>query len=89
MTEVANADLTLTASDTLRWYRSSTFAERGFCGSCGGNLFWRQLDGEVTNVTAGTLDLPTGLVIDRHIFVASKADYYTIEGTAPQYPESY
>jgi len=89
MTEVANAALVLKVSDTLRWYRSSTFAERGFCGTCGGNLFWRGLDGDTTSVTAGTLDLPTGLVIDRHIYVAFKADYYPIEDTAEQFPESY
>ena len=31
-----------------------------------------------TSITAGTLDLPTGLRIDSHIFTADKSDYYEI-----------
>ena len=33
---------------------------------------------------AGTLDPPTHLKIEQHIFVADKSDYYTIGDGAPQ-----
>lgn len=80
----ARADLMLIASGTLRWYRSSGVAERGFCGQCGGNLFWRPLHGDYISIMAGTLDRPTGLRIAEHIYVGSKSDYYEIKDGLPQ-----
>ena len=84
MTSVPTQDLVLTSSTTLSWYRSSPRAERGFCRVCGGNLFWRP-DGENrTAITAGTLDLPTGLELAEHIFVDDKSDYYVLDDGLPQ-----
>ena len=80
----ASADLTLTANETLRWFRSSNEAERGFCGQCGGNLFWRPLPGDYVSIMAGTLDRPTGLRTVEHIYVGSKSDYYEISDGLPQ-----
>jgi hypothetical protein len=34
--------------------------------------------------TAGTLDVPTKLKIEEHIFFADKSEYYTIDDDAPQ-----
>jgi hypothetical protein len=82
-TQARTADLVLRESGTLRWYRSSSEAERGFCSRCGGNLFWRPTapDAGVTSIMAGTLDAPTGLRVMQHIFVADKSDYYEISDT--------
>ncbi len=84
MTSVPAANLTLTSSDTLRWYRSSESAQRGFCGVCGGNLFWKPAAEERIAVTAGTLDAPTSIVMAEHIFVADKSDYYSISDNLPK-----
>lgn len=86
-TRALTADLTLTAAATLTWYRSSDDAERGFCGRCGSNLFWRRADGgrTYTSIMAGTLDAPTGLKLQRHIFVADKSDFYDITDGLPQH----
>jgi len=83
-TQARTADLVLCEAATLRWYRSSSEAERGFCSRCGGNLFWRPAGAEpgVTSIMAGTLDTPTGLKIMQHIYVADKSDYYDIGDTA-------
>jgi len=75
------------AADTLVWYRSSETAERGFCNRCGGNLFWRILDGDTLSITAGSLDTPTGLKTAEHIFVADKSDYYDLEDGVPKKPQ--
>jgi hypothetical protein len=86
-TAAPTAALRLTASETLRWYRSSDVAERGFCSRCGGNLFWRRLPphDRSTSIAAGTLDGPiTGLSIREHIYVADKLDYYTLDDGVPQ-----
>lgn len=62
----------------LAWYRSSESAERGFCRECGSSLFWRRLGSPSLSVTAGSLDAPTGLACDAHVFTAWKGDYYEI-----------
>ncbi|MFI5015627.1 MAG: GFA family protein [Hyphomicrobiales bacterium] len=85
-THCATADFSLDKGETLRWYRSSAEAERGFCARCGSNLFWRKIGGaEGISITGGTLDRPTGLKIQYHIFCASKSDYYDITDGLPQY----
>ncbi|KIN63152.1 Glutathione-dependent formaldehyde-activating GFA [Sulfitobacter noctilucicola] len=33
---------------------------------------------------SGTLDAPTGIATEKHIFVADKGDYYTIADGLPQ-----
>jgi hypothetical protein len=84
MTSAPSAHIEMTSSGSLVWYRSSDTAERGFCGRCGGNLFWKQAGRDAVSITAGTLDAPTKLKIEEHIFVADKSDYYTIDDNAPQ-----
>jgi hypothetical protein len=84
MTAASSANIEIMASDRLLWYKSSDSAERGFCGRCGGNLFWKQAGRDAISITAGTLDSPTGLAVERHIFVADKSDYYAINDDAPQ-----
>ncbi len=87
-TQAQAADLQLTEQATLRWYRSSPAAERGFCSRRGGNLLWRpQTPGApLISIMAGTLDPPTGLQLVQHIFTADKSDYYEINDDVPKQP---
>jgi len=87
MTSVTADAISFLASNSLVWYRSSDAAERGFCHVCGGNLFWRYLDGDTVSIAAGTLDAPTGLKISEHIYVADKSDYYALDDTVPKKPQ--
>jgi hypothetical protein len=84
MTSTDAANLSLLSEETLSWYRSSQFAERGFCRRCGGNLFWREIGSDQISIAAGTLDTPTRIRMQEHIFVADKSDYYTIDDGLPQ-----
>jgi hypothetical protein len=84
MTSAPNERLSLTAAASLVWYPSSASAERGFCGVCGSNLFWRPRAENRTSIAAGTLDTPTGISIERHIFVGEKSDYYEIADALPK-----
>lgn len=70
-----------------RWFRSSDFGERGFCGTCGSSLFWRNRETGEIEVSGGTLDSPTGLRLIRHVHIASKGDYYDIADGLPQCPK--
>jgi hypothetical protein len=87
MASAPSRNIEMLSSDGLRWFKSSSFAERGFCVTCGSNIFWREQDGDQTSITAGTLNSPTGLKIAKHIFVADKGDYYRIDDGAPQTPQ--
>ena len=73
----------VTIEGPVSWYQSSDVARRGFCGTCGSNLFWDG-PGPGISIMAGTLDQPTGLVLDGHIYVADKGDYYAITDGLPQ-----
>ncbi len=83
-TQVPTENLMLTKDDGLKWYRSSDWAQRGFCQNCGSSLFWR-MDGEgATSIGAGTLDGAVGLQTAKHICMADKGDYYAIADGLPQ-----
>jgi hypothetical protein len=77
--------LAFSRSASLRWYRSSSFAERGFCANCGSRLFWREDGDPMIWAALGAIDYPTGIRIDRHIFVADKPDWYEIEDGKPRF----
>ncbi len=77
-TTFPRAAFRLTVAETLVWYPSSDRARRGFCGRCGSGLFWDPQEEERMDVTAGSLDEPTGLRADRHIWVDFKGDYYDL-----------
>ena len=77
-------DIAMETADALRWYRSSAAARRGFCATCGSNLFW-DADGDPhLSISAGALEGPTGLRLAGHIWCASKGDYYDIADGLPQ-----
>jgi hypothetical protein len=57
-------------------YRSSKWAERGFCGTCGSNLFYRLVDSGQTMLCAGTLDDQSSLKFTEQIFIDEKPAFY-------------
>jgi hypothetical protein len=83
-TNVPSASVNLIESRGLKYYGSSNFAKRGFCGECGASLFWQRLTGDTVSIAAGALDAPTGLVTTLQIFVDSAGDYYPIDLSIPQ-----
>ncbi|WP_424970792.1 GFA family protein [Dinoroseobacter sp. S76] len=70
---------------TPRWFASSDTAQRGFCGTCGSNLFWDGPSNEMA-IFAGTLDGDPGVRLATHIFCADKGAYYEITDDLPQAP---
>ena len=65
-------------SGAPQWYRSSDTAERGFCPTCGSNLFWRRHGSEFISIHAGGLDGPTGLGMTSQLYCESAGDYYDL-----------
>lgn len=82
-------DMEFIESAGLRWYDSSSKAQRGFCSNCGGNLFWKPRNGEHISIMAGSIDLPTGLKANSHIYVGDASDYFEIDDGLPQYLEHF
>ena len=77
-------ELEVTGTENVTWFQSSSAAKRGFCKICGSKLFWD--DGsEWVGLNMGSLDQPTGLKLDRHIFVEDKPDYCEITDELPQF----
>jgi hypothetical protein len=79
--------LTITVGDGLRWFQSSPEATRGFCDRCGSSLFWSYKDAPSVSIMPGSLDLPTGIKGEAHIFVGNASDYYTIDDGLPQHED--
>ena len=73
-----HADFHLENDHTLKWYRSSEKARRGFCRECGGNLFWQPDHGNTVSIMAGTLDTPTGLSTIGNVYVDDASDYQIV-----------
>lgn len=82
---VKEANLTITNSEGLSWYRSSPIARRGFCHKCGSTLFWNGDEGDEIGIAAGTLDDTSGIRLTAHVYAPDKGDYYDITDGLPQY----
>lgn len=80
--QVPKAELSILG--TMKWYAASAAAERGFCPACGSFLFWHAHDEDMISIALGAVDGPTGLRLEKHIFVADKGDYYDIADGLPQ-----
>ena len=63
-----------------KYFVTSQSGKRGFCGECGSVLFWKGAGRDYTAIAAGSLDGPTGLKLEGHIFCESAGDYYEIAG---------
>ena len=85
-TAAHRGDLVLTEDRGLRWIQSpqsDARARRGFCAECGSSLFWDAPARDTISIAAGTLDEPTGLRVERHIFVADAADWEALPHDNP------
>lgn len=52
---------------TVRWFRATERARRGFCPTCGAFLFWEARGSGEIAVALGAVDGPTGLTLTRHL----------------------
>jgi hypothetical protein len=57
-------------------YRSSEWAERGFCKSCGTPLYYRLIDRDSYFVSAEAFDDVTDISFTTQIFIDEKPAYY-------------
>jgi hypothetical protein len=75
-------------ADLVSEYESSTGKFRAFCRHCGSPLYSRTLgDPEIRRIRLGTLDTDPERRPLAHVWVTSKAPWYEIEDSLPQYLE--
>ncbi|MEA3009911.1 MAG: hypothetical protein QOJ91_1603 [Sphingomonadales bacterium] len=84
-TNVPRDKLAVEGADHVRWHRSSENIRRGFCSICGSSLFWDPEHRDWTSIAMGAFETPTGTRADKHIFTASKGDYYEIGDGLPKH----
>ena len=65
---------------TPAWFRSSDIGRRGFCAGCGSSVLFENTHlPEEIDVTIATLDDPSRLVPDRHIWVPDKVAWVSLD----------
>ncbi len=75
-------------TDTVTAYESAPSNKRYFCNVCGSNILGHLVsDPERYYVAMGVIDGNPEHPEEYHIWVGSKAPWYTISGDAPQYEE--
>lgn len=80
---VKGESATVSGQEAITVYRSSAWAERAFCGTCGSSLWYRFLPTGNRSFLAGLFDLPDGFGIEQQIFVDEKPDWYDILQQSP------
>jgi len=65
------------SEENIVLYRSSDWAERGFCGNCGTNLFYHLISMDQTILCAGALDDQSGLTFTDQVFIDEKPEFYS------------
>jgi hypothetical protein len=59
-------------------YKSSEWAERGFCKNCGSHLFYR-LQGNQHMILAGAFNNSEGFIVENQYFIDDKPSFYRFE----------
>ena len=70
---------------TLKWYKSSNIAKRGFCSRCGASMFYKLTKSKNISIAAGMFSNPTKLKTYSNIFTKGKLDFYKLDLRLPKF----
>lgn len=76
------------SSESLARYESSSWAERGFCKSCGSTLFYYLRPTQTYMMSVGAFDDPSAFRLVREIFIDHKPVGYAFAGDHPRLTEA-
>ena len=75
--------------DTPARYRSSEFAERGFCPACGSTLtMHEEILADRVQIAVGSLDEPDRVAIDDHVWTCDRIDWFDLRDELPRFARS-
>jgi len=78
-TNVEERNVKFLKKRTLKWFKSSKRAKRGFCNKCGASLFFKIIGAKTISIAAGMFNRPVKLKTTMNIFVKGKSDYYKLD----------
>jgi hypothetical protein len=82
------SDFTWTQGAPKR-YRSSEFAERGFCSTCGSTLSMHEsVLSDRVQITVGSLDEPERVRIDDHVWTEQQIPWFKVADSLPRFAHS-
>jgi len=84
-TNAQEKDVIFLKRRTLKWFRSSKKAKRGFCKKCGASIFFKFIGNDTISISAGMFNNPTKLKTKMNIFVKGKLDYYKLDKKLPKF----
>lgn len=77
--------VTFEGAEQLGRYRSSDWAERGFCKTCGTTLFYFLVPASTYMMSVGAFDDQSPFRLVREIFIDAKPDGYALAGDHPRW----
>ena len=85
----ANADdVRFDGEDNIVRYRSSDWAERGFCRKCGSGLFYLFKPTGQYMISLGLFDEPADFTLAEEIYIDHKPGFYALAGDHPKRTEA-
>jgi hypothetical protein len=84
-TNVEERNVKFLKKRTLKWFKSSKRAKRGFCNKCGASLFFKIIGAKTISIAAGMFNRPVKLKTTMNIFVKGKSDYYKLDSCIPKF----
>ncbi len=79
-----DGSVTFTGAENIGVYKSSDWAERGFCKVCGSSLYYHLLGTEHYSFSANALDDEAGITLTSQIFIDEKPGYYDFANDTPK-----
>jgi hypothetical protein len=76
LSTIGDSRVRFSGEENMGRYRSSEWAERGFCKTCGSGIYYHLVNTDLYSLAAGTLDDQTGLNLTTEVFIDEKPDCY-------------
>jgi len=84
-TRILEKNMRFISKKTLKWFRSSKKAKRGFCRRCGASIFFKRIGSNSISISAGMFKNPTKLKTEINIYTKGKLDYYKLDKKLPKF----
>ena len=84
-TNVKEQNVKFFKKKTLKWFKSSKRAKRGFCNKCGASMFFKVIGEKNIHIAAGMFNKPVKLKTAINIFVKGKLEYYKLDNCLPKF----
>lgn len=85
---IHTGDVEFSGGDNIIRFDSSDWAARGFCATCGTNLFYYLKPKDSFSICAGTFDDQSAFKLTSEIFIDHKPDGYDFAGDLPTMTEA-